>query len=322
VKEAVATLDQALAWLKARFTAYEKQSATADPEAVRVASGVSRSYLAETETERARWLAMAGDAAGAAAARKQATDHFQLANQFLDRDSVRYWEMLIQRANLATLEGRLDTALADLAITTQTNNNEVPAHMWIAHGAGLRRLAEAALLKNDRATAKKHALAAYDVVKRGVAWQRGKYTRDHYLEAARVLFVNALVADGAAERVPLQSYMKHYVSEATRLPARPDEEPSKSEARLAVARAMQGIVDGLTLADQGKGAESKASLEAASGEATAATRSEEASARQGGSLPASFPHRVLALARHFLGDAAGSQAATQAANAAQSKNPE
>jgi hypothetical protein len=320
--EATKTLDAAVRWLEERHTGYEKQSLTADTEQARVALGTTRAFLGEAQTERARWLALGGDAAAAAAARKEAKDHFHFANQFLNRDSVRYWEMLLQRARLATLEGRLDEAVEDQAITTATNNVEVPAHMWVAHAVGLRRLAEAALSKNDRATARKHALAAYDVVKRGAAWQRAKFTREHYLEAARVLLVNALLATGAAERVPLQSVMRHYVTEAGNRPAPGDEPAGRIEARLAAARAAQAVVDGLTLEDQGKAEESKAAFEAATAQAKAAIAADETAAQNGGSLPTPFPHRVLALARHFAHDAAGAQAATQAANAASARNPE
>jgi hypothetical protein len=320
---ATKTLDEAVRWLEARHAWYEKQSLPAESEAdVRIALGTTRAYLGAAHTERARWLALGGDATAAAAARKEAKDHFHFANQFLNRDSVRYWEMLLQRARLATLEGRLDEAVEDLAITTETNNVEVPAHMWVAHAIGLRRLAEAALSKNDRPTAAKHAAAAYDVVKRGAAWQRAKFTREHYLEAARVLLVNALLANGAAERVPLQSVMKHYVTEAGNRPAPGDEPAGRVEARLAAVRAAQAIVDGLTLKDQGKVAESKVAFETAVAQAKAAIAADEGVAANGGPLPTPFPHRVLALAKHFADDAAGAQAATQAANAASAKNPE
>jgi hypothetical protein len=230
--------------------------------------------------------------------------------------------LLIQRARFATMENRLSDALEDLAITTATNNREVPAHMWIAHAVAVRRLADYALAKADRTTAKARAAEAFDIVTRGAAYQVATFTRDNWLDAARIALICALAEDQPAKRIAFQGKLGYWVSEAAKRTPPGDEPPERSEAKLLAAQGAEAIVAGLVFLDQGKADEAKAAFAKAAERAAASIQSNESLAAKGGPLPRPFPYRVLALARHFLGDAAGQQQATQAADAAGRSNPE
>jgi tetratricopeptide (TPR) repeat protein len=321
VGEAIARLDETVAWMTGEIKALEGKG-PGEQDRLRRATGAASAYRAEAHAEKARWLSISGDAAGATKERALAAKDFEFAWQSLSRDSLPYWELLIDRARFAFFEGRPAEAIEDLAITTATNNVEVPAHMWIAHAVGVRRLADAALSKGDKAGARKRAVEATDIVKRGQAYQRATFTRDHLLEGARVLLLNALTAEKPADRLPNMALVQYWVSEAGKRPPPGDEPRERTAAKLEAAHAIQALVEGLVHQDEGKAAEAKAAFQRAADRASAAIAANDALASAGGLLPTPFPWRLLALARHFLGDAGGAQQATAAADEAGKHNPE
>ncbi|MHC5009555.1 MAG: serine/threonine-protein kinase, partial [Planctomycetota bacterium] len=324
VDEALATLDLAVAWLTAAHGEYEQRSAT-DRAGMMLPQGFSRMYLAEAHTERARWFGLKGDAQARDRALKQAEADLGLAWQFLDRDGVNYWEFLLRRAQWHLLQGDWRQYLDDLAITTQTDNTEVPAKMWVAHAAGLRRAAEANLARRRPEQGRQLANQALAIIKKGIAWQRSqglKFTRDQWLEAARVIFVNHLALDDATNRTAIHGLMKWYVSQAEESPAPTYEAEALAKSKLLTMKAALALVESQKLEQDGNGEGAAQQLEAARTWIGEAVQLREALATTGGELPAAFPFVVMAKTMRMLGKPQLAGRAADRAREALARNPE
>lgn len=319
--EAQQVLGEAVAWLTERYSVYER-ARDVDPETLRKLNGFARMYRAEAHSERMRWLTVAGQAPAAAAEQKAATEDFELAWQFLQRDSTNYWEFLVRRAEHRFLRGDLTGALEDLAITTQTNNTSVPAPMWLAHTRGARRVLELALAKGDAAAAAGWAAKGVDIAKSGEAWKSAEFTQEQWLEGARVVALAAGLQTALDKLTPLRGLLGYYVKEAAKAAPPPWADADAARSQVLAAEALVAGVEARYARLSKNEAEAARQAAAAEAKAREAVSLAEKAAQGGGPLPAAFPYRALAEALRAGGKAADATAAEKAAWAAAAKHPD
>jgi serine/threonine-protein kinase len=322
IPQALALLDQAVQWLLRKTDAFEKIREETDALTRTRLLGYSLMYRAEAHTDRARWLAISGDAAKAKAEQKAAESDFEFSWQHLQRDGVHYWEFLLRRGEFHQLQGKLKEYVDDVAWNTQTANNLVPAHMWIAHAKALRRVAEAAVAQGKPEDAAKWAEAAKEVAKKGEQWQGSVLTQDQWLEMARVVFLGAQLQATEPTLTPLDGLLGYYVKEATKAAAPADFSAERSKGRVLAAQAARALVEGRLLRLRKNETAAAAKIEAARVLAEQAIQVRDALARSGGLLPESFPFQVLAEVLSAQGKRDESVRARQAAAAAAQRNPD
>jgi hypothetical protein len=320
VDEALALLAQALTWLQERHHAYEQVERAVDT--VRLQLGFSRLHQAEAHMERGRWLALKGDAQAAEAEYREAQTHYDFALQHLQRDGVRYWEFLVRRAEFHRLRGDTEAMMADVAHTTKTNNEEVPAHMWVAHATAARRLAQAHAVKGEAAQALDWAQKAAKVAEDGASWREADLSRQQWLDLARVLFVNATLLQPTEDPTALHGKTRYWVEMAAKVPAAGALAPEVAEARLTIGRATERYLQGRVLRFRQQEPEAVAAFEDASRLAGEAVAKRKAVAAAGGMLEDALPYEVQAAALAALGRSAEAQAAAAAGRAASLRNPD
>jgi tetratricopeptide (TPR) repeat protein len=269
-----------------------------------------------------RWLTVAGQGPQAQREQKAATDDFDLAWQFLQRDSVNYWEFLIRRAEHRFLEQRFQDAIDDVAITTQTNNLSVPAHMWHAHARAARRVVEIGLAKNDVRSALGWARKAVEVVKSGEAWKSAEFSQDQWLEGVRVLTLACEVEATQEALGSLRGLMGYYVREAAKDAPPAYEAAEVTRAKVLAAQAALALVEARFARVLKKEADAAKFLAESEKLARESIALREGVAKAGGLLPASFAWHVLADVLRLTGRAPDAAEADKQAWAAQARNPE
>jgi serine/threonine-protein kinase len=319
--EAQALLTEAGSWLADRYAVYEKARDVEAGQLQRL-QGFARMFSAESHSERMRWHQVAGQAAPAAQERKVADEHFEFAWQFLQRDSVNYWEFLIRRAAHRIQTTQFQEALEDLAITTQTNNLSVPAHMWHAHARGTRLLVEIALAKGDTRAADGWAKKAVDVVQKGEAWKSAEFTQDQWLEGVRVLALACEIEATKEGLTPLRGLLGWYVKQAGATAAPPYQAAEVTRAKLATAQAALALVNARYARLEKKEADAVKHLAAAEASVREAIALREQAAQTGGLLPGAFPYHVLADVQRLAGKTAEAADTDKKAWGAHARNAE
>lgn len=319
--EAQQAFTETIEWLGARYTVYEKERDTPEATLNRL-RGFARLYRAQAHSERLRWHLVAGEGGAAGTERKAAEDDFELAWQFLQRDSVPYWEFLIRRGEHRFLVGSVKEAIDDFAITTQTNNTSVPAHMWLAHARGVRRLIELAVAKNDPRLATGWAAKAIEIVKNGEAWKGTEFPQDQWLEWVRVVWLSTTLQATGAELNPQQSLLRFYVGEAAKCAPAPYQPADLTRSKALAAQAALDTALARFARLSKKDAEATPRAAAAEKGAREAIALAEAVAQAGGPLPGPFPYRILADALRLLGKTDEAAQAEKSASGAALRNPD
>ncbi len=319
--EAQQVLTEVGSWLTARYALYEK-ARDVDPGTLQKLQGFARMFSAEAHSERMRWHTVAGQTAPAAQEKKLAEENFEFAWQFLQRDSVNYWEFLIRRAAHRIQTQTFQEALEDLAITTQTNNLSVPAHMWHAHARGARLLVEIALAKADARAAAGWSRKGVDVVKNGEAWKSAEFPQDQWLEGVRVLALACEVETTLEAVRPLRGLLDWYVKQAAQDAPPPYQAPEVTKAKVLTAQAALAVVDARLARLQKKEAEATAALAKAETAVREAIGLREEAAKAGGLLPGAFAYHVLGDVQRLQGKAAEAAATDKLAWGASARNPE
>ncbi len=318
VREALVLLAETRTWLAERYGKYEDVPQAM--ETVRLQLGFSRMHIAEAEVEMARWMAIDGNKAGAVKALQQAATDYDFALHQLDRDGVRYWEFLIRRAQMHWLKGDSKSMIADVAHTTKTNNEEVPAHMWVAHATAARRLAQAWGREGNTESAYGWAQKASKVAEDGASWTEDKLTRQQWLDLARVLFVQATLMPPGTDPTALHGKMRYWVSEAAKRKPEGWMPADMAKARLTTGQAAERYLQGLVFAKRGQKANRDKAFAEANKHLEAAIALGRRVAKDGGRLEDGLPYEVLAALTAAMGKDA--TAARSAAAKAQARNPD
>ena len=111
---------------------------------------------------------------------------------------------MIRRGEHRFLVGSVKEAIDDFAITTATNNTSVPAHMWLAHARGVRRLIELALAKGDAKLGTGWASKAIEIAKNGEAWKGAEFPQDQWFEWVRIVWLSTTLQTTAPDLNPQQ----------------------------------------------------------------------------------------------------------------------
>ena len=324
ISEAQATLDALIAWLTTMYKDVYEPGSVRDRHAMIVPLGFTLTHRGEAHTEKARWCRVQGDTVADQKEMRAAWGDLDLAWQFLDRDGENYWDFLLRRAEWHRLNGDPVKELADLELTTAINSELVPPRMWVAHFNGLRRKAERLLGQRD-GTAEKVAREAQLLVRSGESWARRRkenFTREQWLDAARVLFVNHLAWKPEEDRTPLHGLMKWYLEQARAQPARPWVSADLAEARVLPLEAGLALAEAAMLKRRGQADEAAKRQADAVAKAQRAVALREQVAASGERLVAPYPYVVLAQVLHQAGRTAEVQAAMDEARTAAAKNPE
>ncbi len=317
---ALALLEEARTSLAARLASYSGSATSVD--AVRLEVGFSHLLLGEAQMESARWLAVAGRRDEGKEFLKPARDSFEFANTYLRGDGPRYAELVLRRATLERLEGRLAPYWSDLSEITQMDNEEVLKRSWVAQARGARLIAEAHGARGNASEAAQWAKRSRQVAQKGVSWKDKDLSREEWLELVRTLFVAGSWRSANEDPRELEGLANYWVKRATESPAAGGEDERIVRARLRTAEAVREYLAGLSAPFANRADQAAARFQAARAVATEAVSLREAAAKDGHELPDRYAYSVLAAIERALGRDEAASAALAAASAADAKNPD
>jgi serine/threonine-protein kinase len=317
---------QAVAWLKKSHDRFASVDQAVN--VVPLQLGYSRMHEAECLVEEARWLRLEGKAKEAQASLTKAASAYEFALQTLDRRGVYHWEFLIRRARMYALMGETQKMLDDVRYATKTKDTGVPPHLWVAHAAAERRVAQALAREGKLTDALSMAKLAAKVATDGVSWQEdpktGAYnlTRSQWLAMMRVVFVLATVLPASEDPNPLHGRFSYWLSEALKKKPAAWEPAPIAQAHLLTAQAMERYLAGRVASFRKKDAEAAKAYGEAAAKVGEALRLRTEAAAHGGELLDPLPFEVQAAILGARGDRQGAAKAAASAAQAALKNPD
>jgi len=318
---ALQELERFVAWVSKRWDEFNANP-HADDNTQRLRAGFAILLRAEAHVEQARWHALEGRKDDSARALKRASDDFEFAVQQLSRDGVNYWEFLLRRSEMFRVQGKSQDMLNDLKDTTKINNEIVPAHMWIAHVNGLRRIVDSYLARGDRENAAKWAEQARKTAADAAAWKDTEFTREQWFDLARPLFLLGVSQAEKEDPTALHGQIQFFVRSASRVPAAASLPEPIADAQMKTAQATERWLKGQVERRAGKADAAKAAFGEAARLASEAISGWEAQAKTGALLPVRLPYFVLESALLSLGRTEEAQRAAAAGQAAARRNPD
>ena len=326
VQDALALYAEGIAWFESRHSVYERVGQAVVEVPLQL--GYSRMYKAQFHVERARWLGLTGHADEAAAELEKARVAFDFALQTLDRRGVNHWELLIHRAQMHRLNGDTEKMIEDMRYATKSRDTSVPPHMWVAHAAAERRVAQALARQGKLGEALTWAKQADKVASDGVSWQEnpdtGEYnlTRAQWLAMVRVVFVLGTVLPASEDPNPLHGRLAYWLSETQKKKAPAWMPADQARAKVLIAEAMERYLQGRVMAYRKKAAEADKIYGEALAKLTEAEGLLNAVAEAGGEKVDPLLFEVRAAVDAAQGKSADAQAAQAAAQAAAKSNPD
>jgi serine/threonine-protein kinase len=318
---ALQELDRFIAWVSKRWDDFNANP-HADDNTQRLRAGFAILLRAEAHVEQARWHALEGRKDEVTRSLKRASDDFEFAVQQLSRDGVNYWELLLRRSEMFRVSGKSQEMLNDLQDTTKINNEIVPAHMWVAHVNGLRRVVDSYLSRGDRENATKWAEMARRTAADAAAWKEDEVTREQWFDLARPLFLLGVSMPEKEDPTAIHGQLDYFVRSASRIPAVASLPAPVAEAQMKTAQATERWLRGQVERRQGKADAAKAAFGESVKLASEAIAGWEAAAKAGAILPVRLPYFVLESALLALGRTEEAQRAAQAGLSAARRNPD